>query len=83
MSLACHRFAVVYVSGLCLQTLQMSVTLREEPRVRVFQNRMLKRIFEPKRDGVTGEWRRLHYEELNDLYLLTYLLHGAEFFLSS
>jgi hypothetical protein len=45
-----------------------SVTLREEHRLRVFENRALRRIFGPKRDGVTGEWRRLHNEELNDLY---------------
>jgi hypothetical protein len=42
--------------------------LREEHRLRVFENRVLKRIFGPKRDEVTGEWRRLHKEELNDLY---------------
>jgi hypothetical protein len=40
----------------------------EERRLRVFENRVLRRIFGPKRDGVTGEWRRLHNEELNDLY---------------
>jgi hypothetical protein len=40
-------------------------TLREEPRLRVFENRMLMRIFGPKRDEVTGEWRRLHFKELN------------------
>jgi hypothetical protein len=45
-----------------------SLTLREEHRLRVFKNRVLRRIFGPKRDGVTGEWRRLHNEELNDLY---------------
>jgi hypothetical protein len=45
-----------------------SLTLREEHRLRVFENRVLKRIFGPKRDEVTGEWRRLHNEELNDLY---------------
>jgi hypothetical protein len=42
--------------------------LREEHRLRVFGNRVLRRIFGPKRDGVTGEWRKLHNEELNDLY---------------
>ena len=36
--------------------------------MRVFENRVLRRIFGPKRDGVTGEWRKLHNEELNDLY---------------
>jgi hypothetical protein len=45
-----------------------SVTLREKHRMRVFENRVLRRIFGPKRDGVTGEWRRLHKKELNDLY---------------
>jgi len=42
--------------------------LREERKLRVFENRVLRRIFGPKRDKVTGEWRRLHNEELNDLY---------------
>jgi hypothetical protein len=45
-----------------------SLTLREEQRLRVFENRVLRRIFVPKRDKVTEEWRRLHNEELNDLY---------------
>jgi hypothetical protein len=42
--------------------------LREERRLRVFENRVLRRIFGPKRDEVTGEWRKLCNEELNDLY---------------
>ena len=45
-----------------------SLALREEHRLRVFENRVLRRIFGPKRDGVTGEWRKLHKEELNDVY---------------
>jgi hypothetical protein len=45
-----------------------SLTLREEQRLRVFENRVLRRAFGPKRDKATGEWRRLHNEELNDLY---------------
>jgi hypothetical protein len=45
-----------------------SLTLREEHRLRVFENGMLRRIFGPKRDEVTGEWKRLHNEELYDLY---------------
>jgi hypothetical protein len=45
-----------------------SLTLRKEHRLRVFENRVLRRIFGPKRDEVTGEWRRLHNEELNYLY---------------
>ena len=45
-----------------------SLTLREEGRLRVFENRVPRGIFGYKRDGVTGEWRKLHNEELNDLY---------------
>ena len=44
------------------------LALREEHRLRVFENRVLRKIFGPKRDEVTGEWRNLHNEELNDLY---------------
>jgi hypothetical protein len=44
-----------------------SLTLREGRRLRTFENRVLRRIFEPKRDEVTGEWRKLHNDELNDL----------------
>jgi hypothetical protein len=47
-----------------------SLTLREERRLRVFENRVLRRVFGPKRDEVIGEWRKLHNEELNDLYSL-------------
>ena len=47
-----------------------SLTLREECRLRVFENRVLRRVFGPKRDEVTGEWRKLHNEELIDLYSL-------------
>jgi hypothetical protein len=45
-----------------------SLTLREEHRLRVFENRVLRRIFGRKRDEVTGEWRKLHNEELRELY---------------
>jgi len=45
-----------------------SLTLREEHRWRVFENRGLRRVFGPWRDKVTGEWRRLHNEDFNDLY---------------
>jgi len=44
-----------------------SLTLREERKRRLFENMVLRRIFGPRRDEVTGEWRRLHNEELNDL----------------
>ena len=47
-----------------------SLTLREERRLRVFENRVLRRVFGPKRDEVTGEWRKLHNKELRDLYSL-------------
>jgi hypothetical protein len=42
--------------------------LREERRLKVFENGTLRKIFGPKRDEVTGEWRNLHNEELHDLY---------------
>jgi hypothetical protein len=45
-----------------------SLTLREEQRLRVFENRVLRRILGPRRDGVTGDWRKLHNEELHNLY---------------
>jgi hypothetical protein len=45
-----------------------SLTVREEHKLRVFENRVLRRIFGPKRDGVTGRWRKLHNEELHNLY---------------
>jgi hypothetical protein len=46
----------------------LSLTLREEHRLRVFENRVLRRIFGPKRHEVMREWRKLHNEELRDLY---------------
>ena len=45
-----------------------SLTLREERKLRVFENMVLRRIFGPRRDEVTEEWRRLHNEEINELY---------------
>jgi len=45
-----------------------SLKLREERRLRVFENGVLRRIFGPKKNEVTGEWRKIHNEELNDLY---------------
>ena len=44
--------------------------MREERRLRVFENRVSRSVFGPKRDEVTGEWRKLHNEELRDLYSL-------------
>ena len=51
-----------------------SLTLREERRLSVFENRVLRRIFGPRRDEVTGEWRKLHNEQLNDLYSTTNII---------
>jgi len=44
------------------------LTLREERKLSMFENMVLRRIFRPRRDEVSAEWRRLHNEELNDLY---------------
>jgi hypothetical protein len=52
--------------------------LREEHRLRVFENRVLRKIFGPKRDEVTGEWRRLHNEERNDLYSSPNMISGDQ-----
>ena len=52
-----------------------SLTLREERRLKVFENRVLRGIFGPKRDGVTGEWRKLHNEELNFLKPTGHVMH--------
>ena len=47
-----------------------SLTQRDERRLRVFENRVLRKVFGPKRDEVTGDWRKLHNEELSDLISL-------------
>ena len=47
-----------------------SLTLREERRLKVFENRLLRRVFGRKRDEVRGEWRKLHNEDVSDLYSL-------------
>jgi hypothetical protein len=51
-----------------------SLTLRKKHTLRVFENRVLGRIFGPKRDGVTGEWRKLHSGELHNLYSPPYII---------
>jgi len=52
--------------------------LREERRLRVFENRVLRRIFGSKRDEVTGEWKKLHSEELNELYSSPNIVRGIK-----
>jgi hypothetical protein len=49
-------------------------TLREERRLRVFENKVLRRVFEPNRNEVTGDWRTLYNEELNGLYCSPYFV---------
>ena len=51
---------------------------REEPRLRVFENRGLREIFGPKRDEVTGDWRKVHNEALNDFYSLLNIVRGIK-----
>jgi hypothetical protein len=65
-------FILIILSGFFLCGCETwSLTLREERRLRVFENGVLRGIFcGPKRDEVTGEWGKLHNEELNDLYCL-------------
>jgi hypothetical protein len=52
----------------CINNNYYLLVLKEERRLRVFEDKVLRRIFGPKRDEVRGEWRKLHNEELNDLY---------------
>ena len=63
---------IIVTPSLCIlgtfNSLDNSLTLREERKLRVFENKVLRGIFGPRRDEVTGDWRRLHNEELNDLY---------------
>ena len=68
LTFGCLSFVIVVCCQVGCET--WSLTLREERRLRVFENRVLRRVFGPKRVEVTGEWRKLHNEELNDLYSL-------------
>ena len=64
IKICCNIILPVVVMGVKI----WSRTLKEELRLSVFENRVLRRIFRPKRDKVTGEWRKLHIEELNNLH---------------
>ena len=71
----CHLVQNLLSSRLLSKNLKIKIyrtiillTLREERKLKVFENMVLRRIFGPRKDEVTGEWRRLHNEELNDLY---------------
>jgi hypothetical protein len=63
-----HTALLLGIYGFSYGCETWSLTLRDERRLRVFENRVLRRIFGCKRDEVTGEWRKLHNEELHDLY---------------
>ena len=71
-----HRTIILPAVLYACETL--SLMLREEHTMRVFQNRVLRRIFGPRRDEVTGEWRTLHKEELNDLYSSPNIVRGIK-----
>jgi hypothetical protein len=58
---------IMYIYLYVFLHMYWSLALREEHRLRVFENRVLRRIFGPKRDEVRGEWRKLHSEELHNL----------------
>ena len=64
----CYQKKTIMLPVVLYECETWSLTLREEGRLKMFENRVLRRIFGPKRDEVTGEWRKLHNEELNVLY---------------
>ena len=70
-----HRTIILPVAYVCEN---WSLTLREKPRLRMFENRVLRRMFGPKRDEVTRKWRKFHNEELNDLYSSTNNFRGTK-----
>jgi hypothetical protein len=69
-----HRTKILPVVSYGCET--WLLTLREERRLREFENRVPRRIYGPKRDKVTGEWRKLHKEERNDLHSTPYYCSG-------
>jgi hypothetical protein len=66
LKITIHRTIILPVVVYGCET--WSLTLRVERRLNEFENRVLRRILGPKRDGVTGEWKKIHHEELNDAY---------------
>jgi len=64
----CYFYRTIILPVVLYGCENWSLTVREVRRLRVFENRGLSRIFGPKTDEVKGEWRKLHNEELNDLY---------------
>jgi hypothetical protein len=70
-----HSYAKIIILSVILDGHETwSLIWSEERRLRVFENRVLRRIFEPKRYEVTGEWKKLHNEKLNVLYYLPTIL---------
>jgi len=67
-NLKIKRYRIIILPVVVYKCETWSLTLREERRLRVFEHRVLRRIFGPKREQVTSEWRKLYNEELNDLY---------------
>jgi hypothetical protein len=67
-NLKIKRYKTIILPVVLYECEKLVLTLREEHRLRVFENRVLRRIFGLKTDEVTGEWRKLHNEELRDLY---------------
>ena len=63
--------AAIHVAGVCVDpcgAVRWTAVQGTEPRLRVFESRVLRRVFGPKRDEVTRDWRKLRNEELNDMY---------------
>jgi hypothetical protein len=74
------NFEICLTAGLIIYGCETwSLTIREEHRLRVFENGVLRRIFGRKRDEVTGGWRKLHNEELHNLYSSTSIIRMIKF----